>query len=99
MLSGPSLHFKEQARSQRRLGPLKGAPTLGPMRSAPRHTSWYPESAFLFFPSLVSFLFFLILALQVSQASILTAAAAKLFLISSASEKCLGMSLIYIGQV
>lgn len=96
MFSGSPLHFKEQARNQKRLGPLMGLQrwALSALPQASR-TSWYPESASLFPKPGV----FLILALQVSQASILTAAAAKLFLISSASEKCLGMPLIYIGQV
>lgn len=95
MLSRSSLHFKEQARSQRRLGPLMGL-QCWVLSALPHGRILVPRVSLSFLPKPGVFL---ILALQVSQASILTAAAAKLFLISSASEKCLGMSLIYIGQV
>lgn len=78
MLSGSSLPFKEQARSQKRRGPTHEAPLVGPIcpaRPTPHILPWYPEWACLSFPvrGVAHFL-----ALRVSQASILTAAAAKL---------------------
>lgn len=72
--SGSSLHFKET-------GVTHEAPLLGTIcpalpRPMPHILSWYPEWACLSLPSPGVVL---ILALQVSQASILTASAAKLF--------------------